>query len=417
MNGEGREREREREAMVEMEGERESFEYKDARVGFERVWSELEKEIGSSNLLFPKEIIWLMGAPGSGKGTNVPFIMRERGITAEPVVISHLIDEHPETCEYKAKGWLVNDRIVLDLLLRELLKEEYENGAVVDGFPRTKAQVRFIKFFFDKMHMLRREHSTPHRHFRRPQFRVCVLYIDEKTSIERQLARGRKAREYNELLSSGGLESVYYHPVEERPTDFDPELAKKRYEVFQQHFSTLITLREHFTFTMINAMDSVEKVQNRINQEFVYQSENEIATETLDAIQKIPLVGEVKQHARQALVRRLDNYETYHHDLLNRAIDLIENEIVPSIMLHVFGGEVVIRIENPILEERMVLQIILDVITERGYHISVQQLKHFIPEKMDLETNAITCKEVPSWEFRIRFPSTRLRKFVTEDRN
>jgi hypothetical protein len=36
---------------------------------------------GKHNLCFPNEVIWLMGAPGSGKGTNTPAIMRARGIT------------------------------------------------------------------------------------------------------------------------------------------------------------------------------------------------------------------------------------------------------------------------------------------------------------------------------------------------
>ena len=41
-------------------------------------------------MVFPKEIMWLGGAPGSGKGTNTPFILRERGLTAPPLVISEV---------------------------------------------------------------------------------------------------------------------------------------------------------------------------------------------------------------------------------------------------------------------------------------------------------------------------------------
>ena len=68
------------------------LEIKDAQLIFNRVWKGLEKEIGRENLLFPKELILLGGAPGSGKGTNTAFICRVRGITAAPIVISQLLD-------------------------------------------------------------------------------------------------------------------------------------------------------------------------------------------------------------------------------------------------------------------------------------------------------------------------------------
>ena len=81
------------------------------------------------------------------------------------------------------------------------------------------------------------------------------------------------------------VDSLYTQALEERPTDFDPELARQRYKIFQKYFSTLTSLREHFTFTLINAMDTIANVQKMIIREFEYQSENEIAVETLDVIQ------------------------------------------------------------------------------------------------------------------------------------
>ena len=36
-------------------------------------------------------MIFLMGAPGSGKGTNTPFIKKVRGITNPPIVMSSLL--------------------------------------------------------------------------------------------------------------------------------------------------------------------------------------------------------------------------------------------------------------------------------------------------------------------------------------
>ena len=92
-------------------------------------------------MALPKEIMWLGGAPGAGKGTNTAFIMAERGLTAAPIVISDLL-QTPAMEEIKAQGGMVGDLEVTELLVEELLKDAYTSGVVVDGFPRTAVQVR-----------------------------------------------------------------------------------------------------------------------------------------------------------------------------------------------------------------------------------------------------------------------------------
>ena len=67
-------------------------EIKDAQVIFSAVWKDLEDEFGVEKLRFPKEIILLGGAPGAGKGTNTEFIMKARGFTCPPIVVSALLD-------------------------------------------------------------------------------------------------------------------------------------------------------------------------------------------------------------------------------------------------------------------------------------------------------------------------------------
>ncbi|MDV7395957.1 hypothetical protein RZS08_31485, partial [Arthrospira platensis SPKY1] len=67
------------------------LEVKDAQLIFNSVWTQLESELGVENLRFPKEIFWLNGAPGAGKGTHTEFIMRFRHLTARPIVVSDLL--------------------------------------------------------------------------------------------------------------------------------------------------------------------------------------------------------------------------------------------------------------------------------------------------------------------------------------
>ena len=171
------------------------LEIKDAQLIFESGWQELVARFGRENLRFPKEIILLGGAPGAGKGTNTAFIAKARSLTCGPIVISALLDS-PEARALKNAGHMVGDREVVGLLLRELLRPEYHDGVIIDGFPRTTVQVECLKLLVDEMHALRREFfNTPLSiHFRHPTIHIMLLFVEEKESVARQLKRGQETR-------------------------------------------------------------------------------------------------------------------------------------------------------------------------------------------------------------------------------
>ena len=62
------------------------LEIKDVQVIFRSVWETLEEEVGHANLRFPKELILLGGAPGSGKGTQTRFIMNGNTVMKAPAL-------------------------------------------------------------------------------------------------------------------------------------------------------------------------------------------------------------------------------------------------------------------------------------------------------------------------------------------
>src|SRR3954463_15864024 len=182
------------------------LEIKDAYLIFDSAWRDIEADFGRENLRFPKEIILLGGAPGAGKGTNTAFIAKARGLTCGPIVISALLDS-PEARRLKDTGNMVGDREVVALLLRGLRRPEYRDGVILDGFPRTKAQVECLKLLVDKMQALRRQfYGTPLGiHFRQPTIHIMVLFVDERTSITRQLKRGREVKVHNEEVRRTGI--------------------------------------------------------------------------------------------------------------------------------------------------------------------------------------------------------------------
>ena len=241
--------------------------------------------------------MWLGGAPGAGKGTNTPFIMRERGMTAEPIEVSGLLNT-PEMEALKAQGKFIGDSEVVGLLLSELLKPPYQSGVVVDGFPRTKVQSECVKMLYQKMLDLRAEffNQPSGPRFRRPIFRITVLFVDQDTSVARQLDRGRKIRQLNESVRAGGDGAIQ----SERDTDFSEELARGRYQTFKElTYDALQSLRDTFQFHLINAMVPLNEVEKSIAKEFQYQSSLELGHDTYDSVHRIPVAQDIRLHARQ----------------------------------------------------------------------------------------------------------------------
>ena len=204
----------------------------------------------------------LLGAPGSGKGTNTPFILRERGITAPPLVVSSLLDS-PEFARIKDAGNLIGDREVIGLLFRRLLSHEYANGVLVDGFPRTRIQSECLKLLHQKMLEIRKDFAgTALGHlFPRPVFRITVLYVEEAEAIRRQLGRGRQAAAHNARVRDTGVGE----PMEQRATDDSEDAARKRYRIFrEQSLDALNGLKKHFHYHLINAQGDRASVEANI---------------------------------------------------------------------------------------------------------------------------------------------------------
>ena len=384
------------------------LEIKDAQLIFNRVWKEIELEFGRENLRFPKELILLGGAPGAGKGTNSDFIRELRGITAKPIVVSQLLDS-PAAQKLKSQGGMVGDREVVAILIRKLLEPDQQNGAILDGFPRTKVQVECLKLLFDQMVSLRREFSiTPNAaYFKQPIFHIMVLFVDETESIARQLKRGRQVISHNEEVKRSGIGEIW----EERATDIHQDLARNRYRVFkEQTYDALVSLNKIFHYHFINAQASLEEVRENIVRELEYQSSLELDPRTFDCLRCLPLASEIVLHARQDLVRRLDVYVVEHRLLLDRVVAFIETNMMPTIVRHAISGFANLNSSDPLFEEPLAVAILIDIFSERGYHTSVDLHRIEIPERFNLQTGVIECREKKVFRFNIRFKGSLIRR-------
>lgn len=385
------------------------LEVKDAQLIFAAVWDDLLEKHGKENLRFPREFIWLGGAPGAGKGTNTPFIMKARDITAPPVVVSSLLDT-PEAVALKNAGKLVGDRMVIGLLFAELLKPLYQHGVIVDGFPRTRVQVECLKLFYDKMLALHKEYrGTPQaHHFAKPLFRIAMLYVDEKVSVARQLKRGREIREHNRRVEETGVGKV----LEERQTDLDVEKCRLRYKTYAATYDALQSLRTIFHYHHIDAEGDLPEVQENILREFRYQAKLELSQEVYDLVHTIPEARQLGAHARQELVERLEGYEDQNKELFERVVKLIEAKIIPIVRAHGIAGHARINTEDCLLDEQqgLAMRMMIDVLSERGFHATVDVHKMDVPVRVDLRTGEITCRTKKVFRIEVRFPPSDIRR-------
>ncbi|MDO4786313.1 MAG: nucleoside monophosphate kinase, partial [Fretibacterium sp.] len=95
----------------------------------------------------------LLGAPGSGKGTQAAFLKERCGcvhVSTGDIFRKNLKEETPLGLlarEYMDKGALVPDEVVLKMVSERLLEPDVKSGFLLDGFPRTIAQAEFLDAF------------------------------------------------------------------------------------------------------------------------------------------------------------------------------------------------------------------------------------------------------------------------------
>lgn len=384
------------------------LEVKDVRVIFKPIWEDLEQEVGKENLCFPKEIILLGGAPGSGKGTHTRFIMAARGLTCPPIVISELLTT-PEAEKIKSQGGMVGDKEVVGLLLRKLLEPRFRDGVVLDGFPRTQVQVECLKLLVDKINLLHNEfaHTPLAMHFRRPTIHAMVLFVSESTSIARQLNRGREIAEHNKKVLETGIGKV----IEQRATDLSDETVRRRYRVFkEQTWSALTSLKQLYHYHFVNADGPVQEVEENILKELQYQSSLELDPRTYERLRTLPLADEIALHGRQEMVKRLDSYELEHSDLLGRVVELMKSKFIPIVTRHALSGRAHVNSEDPIFNEPHAIPMLIDLFSERGFHAVVDKHIQEVPEKFDLQTGEIKCRSKTVYRIQIHFKASKIRR-------
>jgi len=154
--------------------------------------------------------ILLLGAPGSGKGTQGKILAERLNlpkITTGDLLRAAVKEGTPlgrEAKRYMDDGKLVPDTVILSLIKEELAKPEANQGAVLDGFPRTAPQAELVDRTLGE-----RGQRLNH---------ILLLDVPEEELVRRMMGRA----------------------AQEGRSDDTPEAIKTRLHVYQRDTAPLI---------------------------------------------------------------------------------------------------------------------------------------------------------------------------------
>ncbi|MGC9011592.1 adenylate kinase [Thermogladius sp.] len=174
----------------------------------------------------------LIGPPGAGKGTYseyftkkycIPHISTGDIFRAEVAKKSEL---GLKVKEYLDRGELVPDEIVVEVVKRRLSEPDTKRGFILDGFPRTIKQAQEL------------EKITP-------LDAAIHIYISEEEAVRRLSNRyvcPVCGRVYNLTYNppKNDLTCDYDGAKLVRRSDDEPEVIRRRYQVYYQTFSPII---------------------------------------------------------------------------------------------------------------------------------------------------------------------------------
>ncbi|MEL6368191.1 MAG: adenylate kinase [Pseudomonadota bacterium] len=204
----------------------------------------------------------LLGAPGSGKGTQAQRLMADRGIPQVSTgdLLRAAVKAGSELGQ-RAKsamdaGELVSDDIVLGMIQERLAEPDTAEGFVLDGFPRNTAQAEALEGVLAEIDQ--------------PLDAAVLMQVD--TDILMKRLSGRRT-----CSKSGKVLNIHFSPKEDiqATLDMGGELLQRdddqeatianRLKVYEEQTSPLIDYyKSQDKLVVVDAVGSMDEVQQRL---------------------------------------------------------------------------------------------------------------------------------------------------------
>src|SRR5215475_9013203 len=211
--------------------------------------------------------IVLLGAPGSGKGTQSQRLVERAGIpqisTGDLLraAVARGTELGRQAKEAMDGGRLVDDSLVLGMIRERLAERDTRKGFILDGFPRNLAQAHALDHLLEEL--------------RQPLDAVVQLEVDSAELVRRLSGRRTCAdcgRVFNLLTSPPrGTQALcpktgQPHRLVQRPDDNEATVAE-RLRVYDEKTHPLIDFyRARGLLRVINAEGQVDTVTRRLAQ-------------------------------------------------------------------------------------------------------------------------------------------------------
>lgn len=149
--------------------------------------------------------IVLLGAPGSGKGTQGTLLMERKSIPQISTgdLLRAAVAAGTELGQRARSamdaGELVADEVVIGMIRERLAQPDAAEGFILDGFPRTRAQAEALDGLLSDME--------------RPLDRVVHLEVDEEEVVKRLLERGRADDNEDTIRNRMAVFRAQTHPL------------------------------------------------------------------------------------------------------------------------------------------------------------------------------------------------------------
>ena len=200
----------------------------------------------------------MLGAPGSGKGTQAKKLMNDKGIShiSTGDMLRSAVEEGTqlglEARDVMESGKLVSDNLMIGLIKECLLSKALKNGFILDGFPRTTKQAIDLKDLLEDMNM--------------PLDSALLMDVDLEILMKR--LTGRRT-----CSVTGKLLNVYFSSPEElaecenlggeliKREDDNENTIRNRLDVYKEKTEPLISYYENENLLKrVNAEGSMEEV-------------------------------------------------------------------------------------------------------------------------------------------------------------
>ena len=206
--------------------------------------------------------IMLLGPPGGGKGTQAKYI--EENWNIPQISTGDMLRENVkngttlglEAKNYMAKGELVPDQVILNMMKTRLQQDDCKTGYILDGFPRTIPQAEGLTKLLNTINQ---------------QLDITILLkLDNEIIVKRMGGRrvhGNSGRVYHVEYNPPKVENQDDITGEEliiRPDDQE-DTVRNRLKVYENQTSPLIDYyRKVDILETINANGSIEEINSRI---------------------------------------------------------------------------------------------------------------------------------------------------------